>query len=245
MAITRVQVGAAGVTSTGTGTVTPTLPGAVTAGSLVVIVAAQKTVGGAATINTPSGWTQADQLAPQVSNVTAAIFYVENATGGLTLPAVTGSQDMYAYALEYSGVAASGSLDVHATSVNAGSVATLTTGTSPSTDQPAELLVGIICNPNTTTTTGDAFGGSATGGSVAKLGEATSGNATAGSKVTARAYEYIATGDGTAEFHGSVSPNRSYAGVVATFGVTSSAGLQIGLAERFAPVPFVPRGRNL
>src|SRR3954469_20441667 len=121
MAITRVQSGAAGVTSTGTGTVTPTLPGAVTAGNLVVIFAAHKTTA-AQTLNTPAGWLVADNSGQQgTSNATCAIFYMENAPGGLTLPAITpsaGTLDMYAYAVEYSGVAKADSLDVHTVLVN-------------------------------------------------------------------------------------------------------------------------------
>lgn len=220
MAITRVQSSASAATTTGTGTVTPTLPGAVTAGSLVVIFVGLKTAAGGSTLNTPAGWTQADQPPSQVSSVTAAMFYKENCPAGQTLPAVTptaGVSDMWAYAIEYSGVAKSSSLDAHTQSANTVSQTPIVTGTTAADVQPSELLVGVVANPNITTTTADAMGGSATGGSIAKLGESSSANATATSRVTARAYEYIATGIGTAEFHGAVSPARGYGGVVATF----------------------------
>lgn len=220
MAIARVQSSAAAATTTGTGTVTPTLPSAVTAGNLVVIFAGLKTAAGGSTINTPAGWTQADQPPSQVSLQTCAVFYKENATAGLTLPAITptaGTSDMWAYAVEYSGVATASSLDVHTNGFNATAVSPVLTGTTGATSQAAELLVGVIATPNIQSTTSDAMGGTATGGTVAKLGEATSANATAASRVTARAYEYIATGTGTAEFHGSISPARTYGGVVAAF----------------------------
>jgi hypothetical protein len=220
VAIARVQSSAAAATTTGTGTVTPTLPSAVTAGNHVVIFAAQKTAAGGATINTPAGWTQADQSPSQISGVACAVFYKENASAGLTLPAITpsaGTSDMWVYAVEYSGIATASSLDVHTTGGSLTSASTLTTGTTGTDAQASELLVGVTANPNVQTLTSDAMGGTATGGTIAKLGEATSGNATAASKVTARAYEYIATGTGTAEFHGSVSPARGWAGVVATF----------------------------
>jgi hypothetical protein len=203
----------------------------------VVIFAASKTFAGGALINTPSGWTQADQPASQVSSVTSAIFFKENASAGQTLPAITlasGTADCYAYAIEYAGVATASSLDVHTTGANTSSSATGTTGTTGTDSQVAELLVGVLSNPNVTTTTADAMGGSATGGSVAKLGEATSGNATAASRVTARSYEYIQTGTGTAEFHGSFSPSRGYAGVVATFKAVSNFPQAISTSETSA-----------
>src|SRR6185295_3180520 len=103
-----------------------------------------KTVAGGATINTPAGWTQVDQPPSQVSSVTAAIFYKANATAGMALPAITpsgSSQDMWAYATEYSGV---GALDAHTNAANTSSVATLTTGTTGADAQGYELLVGVI-----------------------------------------------------------------------------------------------------
>lgn len=243
MAITRVQAGAAGVTSTGTGTVTPTLPGAVTAGSLVVILAAYKTTANQ-TLLTPAGWQVADNSGPQgTSSATCAIFYKENCPAGQTLPAITpsaGTLDMYAYAIEYSGVATASSLDVHTALSNTGGTTTPATGTTVPSSQGDEVLVGITGTPNAVTTSSDAMGGSATGGTVAKLGEATSGNATAASRVSARSYEYIQTGRGTAEFHGTVSPARSWSGVVAVF--SSVPMHQPPIAEH---LPFVPRGRSM
>jgi hypothetical protein len=230
--ITRVQTSTAAAVNTASGSVTPTLPNPVTVGNLVVIFGAMKTATGGATINTPAGWTQIDQPPSQVSSVTAAAFYRANAPAGLTLPAITstsGSQDMWAYAAEYSGVGST--LDTHTQAANTASTSPITTGTAGPTNKPSELFVGVIANPNVTTTTADAMGGSAGGGTVTKLGEATSTNAATTSRVTARAYDYVSNSLGTPEFHGSVSPTRGYAGVVGAFMAGSNTDQSVAVSE--------------
>lgn len=225
MAISRVQTGTA-VTSTGIATVAPSWPATTAIGNLLIAIIAHNRPTTLGTITTPSGWSLIAQADGAVAQDTPTrIYAIENAgatrSGTETFTLSTG-RDMYGVLLEYSGIATATALDKLTQSNNVSGTAA-TTGTTAATVQADELIIAAIGNPNTSTAASEAFGGSATGGSLVELAEVTSGNATAGQKVTCRVYEQIVTATGTAEVHSTLSVARVSMGVIATYKASAAA----------------------
>lgn len=225
MAIARVQLGTA-VTSTGIATIAPSWPATTAVGNLLIAIIGHNRPTTLGTITTPSGWSLIAQADGAIAQDTPTrIYAIENAgstrSGTETFTLSTG-RDMYGVLLEYSGIATASALDKLTQTNNVSGTAT-TTGTTAATVQADELVIAAIGNPNTTTSGSDAFGGSATGGTLAKLAEATSGNVTAGQKITCRAYERIVTATGTAEVHATFGTARVSMGVIATYKASGAA----------------------
>jgi hypothetical protein len=229
VAIARVQLGTA-VTSTGTGLIAPAWPAATTVGNLLIAVICNSRSTAQPTLSVPGGspWVLAVENWGTVAQETSThVYYIANAasrSGSESSFTLSVARDVYGVVLEYSGVATSTPLDVSTSKNGAGVAATaLATNTTGTTAQAAELILGAIASANADTSTGDAMGGSATGGTFAKLAEASSGSATAAQKVTGRVYEQLVTATGTAECHCTVGTARLYTGTVTTFKASGAA----------------------
>jgi hypothetical protein len=244
VAIARVQTGTA-ATTTGTGTVTPTLPAGATAGNIIIAIIGVNAPTTAPTINSGGGATN-DSHNETGSACCSAVFSKVAAGGETNIGAFTlstGTRDMYGLLLEYSGLT-NATPDVIQ---NAGSATTSTTPntgtTAGSTAQAVDLCISSIQNINTTTATAQALiaGSTITGGTATKLGEATSGNATAAQKVTGRSIEYISTGAGTVGLQITLATARAYSGAIATYKEAGAAAA----ASLIAPTGLTPAMRSM
>ena len=238
MAITRVQTGTA-VTSTGTGSVTPTLPAGATAGNIIIVLVGGNYPASPPSINPPggAGWTK--DSSNDTGNACGAAVFSKTAAGGETslgaFTLSTGTRDMYAVGLEYSGLANS-TPDVVANAGSATSSTTPNSGTTATTTQADELAIAAINNINTNVATAQALiaGSTITGGTATKVAEATSTNAVNAQKITGRGVEYISTGAGTAGLQVTIATARAYAGAIATY---KGAG---AVASLVPPPPMNP-----
>lgn len=231
MAIANVQRGT-GATSTGTGTVSPSWPGATTSGNLLVCLAASRATGAnVPVIDTPSGWTQAiqdgatsNQKAPRV-----AIFYKQNAaseSGSVAVSLVSDTtSDMYAVLAEYSGVATSSALDQTATAESDAATTTGDTGTTGTIAQANELVIALIAHTQNNTASAQTNSGTVTySTALTERDEQRSGNATAANKVNGVFTDGITNATGTVRVTETISSSgRPMAGVVATFKEASAS----------------------
>jgi hypothetical protein len=229
VAIARVQLGTA-ITSTGLTTIAPAWPAATTVGNLLVAVICHSRPTTAPSLSIPGGspWVLAAENAGTVAQECGThIYYIANAasrSGAESSFTLSVARDMYGVLIEYSGVVTTTPLDVSTSKNGAGVTATaLATNTTGTTAQAAELILGTIANANVDTSTADAMGGSATGGTFAKISEASSSNATVAQRLTARVYEQLVTAAGTAECHCTVASARLYSGTVVTFKASGAA----------------------
>jgi hypothetical protein len=199
-AIVQVQQGA--FASATSGSVTPTLPSASTAGTLLVAVMGNGT--NTAAFSAPAGWTQA-VTANNACCGRVDIWYYANNPGGITsasFTAASGSTQIWAQLSEWNGLASASPVDKTGTK-NQGSAASATVSTSASTTVANEL--GIT-----------AFNTSGT--NVTSLGAGSGWTHLFTDLAGANAADYklnlpVATQSETE----TVSPNTSWEAVIATF----------------------------
>lgn len=243
MAITRVQTGTA-ATTTGTGTITPTLPAGATAGNIIIALVGYNAAATATSISSGGGAIK-DSSNDTGAAAGSAVFSKvaaggETSIGAFTL--ATGTRDMWAVLLEYSGLA-NNTPDVIQNNGSATSSTTPNTGTTAtSTAQADELAISAIVNINTNVATAQALiaGSTITGGTATKLGEATSTNGVNGQKVTGRSIEYISTGAGTVGLQVTIATARAFSGAIATYKAALAAASQPVPTD----LPFIPQGRS-
>jgi collagen type I alpha len=137
-AIAQVQAGTYVAGTTGT-TLTVTLPAASTAGTMLVVQAANA-LSSAASFTAPAGWSRAVTLS-QSGNGTLETWYYPNNPGGITSATFTvgTSTEVFGCMTEWSGVATVSPLDQTGTKLTATSVSSDTVTTSGATAVGGEL----------------------------------------------------------------------------------------------------------
>jgi hypothetical protein len=166
VAIARVQ--AASNNSTGTGTVAVTIAAA-TAGNLLVGCASVNEVAGDKDINTPTGFTA---ITPADINSTTKVrgrMWYKVAAGGetsVTFASASGTSDMAAWVIEFSGTAAASPEDQ--TNENTGSTSPATTG-ALATPVAGAVGVAFIAIVNNNTLEGTAVSGNATAANTTRI----------------------------------------------------------------------------
>lgn len=155
MAIARVQ--AASNNSTGTGTVAVTIAAA-GAGNLLVGAASVNEVAGDKDINTPAGWTPINLADINATTKVRGRMFYKVAAGGetsATFASASGTSDMAAWIIEFSGTATSSVEDTAKQNENTGAVSPATTGAigTPAAGAVGVAFIAIVNNNNLTTPT--------------------------------------------------------------------------------------------
>ena len=214
LAFVQASSGATGISSS----VAPSWPATTGSGSGVLLVATVSVNTGATTgtFSAPSGWLLAAESAVASGSHTA-VFYIANPASGrsgqeLFTYSKTG-RSIYGALMEYNGFSAAAVVDKMATSN--GTSTSPSTGTTVTDTAAAEVLIGAIGNRNTSTSSSQAQGGSATCGAVSERAEAFVGSG--GTGLAGRAIDCVQTATGTAEFHSTLSGSQLWTGVIVTF----------------------------
>jgi hypothetical protein len=229
VAIVRVQTGTA-ATTTGTGTITPTLPAGATAGNVIVAFLATNTPTTPPTVNSGGGATK--QVENSTGNACGTAIFTKVAAGGETnigaFTCSTGTRDMYGILLEYSGLSG-----ITAEQTQNGGSATgatvVPTGVTASSSTAPSLVLGLEVEINAlqAATVARAAGDASTGGTVTKIGEAASGAATAAQRVCARVSEVITTGSGVVGHQATITTARAWSAAIASFQEAAAGGAPV------------------
>jgi hypothetical protein len=214
LAFVQASSGATGTSSS----VAPSWPATTGSGTGVLLVATLSVNTGstAGTFSAPAGWTLAAESAVASGSHTA-VFYIANPASGRsgseTFTYSKTGRSIYGALLEYNGFSAAAVVDKVATS--SGTSTSPSTGTTAANTAAAEVLVGAIGNRNTSTSSSQAQGGSATCGAVSERAEASVGSG--GTALAGRAIDCVQTATGTAELHSTLSGSQPWTGVIVTF----------------------------
>jgi hypothetical protein len=213
-AIVRLQQGTFATATNGS--ITPTLPGASTAGTLLVAVMGNNT--SAASFSAPAGWAQA-----VTGNASCCghvdIWYYANNPGGITsatFTASSGTTQIWAQLSEWNGVVASSPLDQTGSKTQSSSSSSVTVSTSAATTVANDLGITAFNTSGTSVTSLTAGTGwthlftDLTGGNTADY--------------------QLSLPIGIASETESSSPNLSWEAVIATFKPSSCSGGSLTLS---------------
>jgi len=208
-AITKVKdIGTNTLTATGT-TISVTVPaGGVAAGNSIIVTFAMPEVSGTVSCSDSAGNSYtADIDKNNNNNVLAVIFSAHNvsalSSGNTIIVTHPSTTDRAMYVGEFSGLAASSTLDL--TDSNGGNATSMTSNTTGSTSEPRELLIGAlgVAGP-----TGDNFTHTSPWNALTEAGT---------SVVTLNSQYQIVSTTGTYDAAGTNSVKRKYAACYATY----------------------------
>lgn len=215
--IVNLQIGTK--VSTTTATITPTLPSASTAGTLLVAVLSNGKTSGAAAFSAPANWVKATSTFQSCCGEVEVWYYANNPGGvsSATFTASTGTSYIAGELSEWNGVLAASPLDQVGTAT-ASAAASLTVPTSASLTASGELGVSIFDSSLTTLTSFTAgtswahlFTDTTTTGDVADYSIGLASGAAASSKETA------------------AGGSPSWVGGIATFKAATCSGGSLGV----------------
>lgn len=241
MAITRAQTGTA-ATTTGTGTVTPTLPAGATAGNIIIALVAYNSAATATSFSSGGGATK--QVENNTGSACGSAIFTKVAAGGETnigaFTLATGTRDCYGLLLEYSGLTGIAAQQTQSTGSSTASTTPNTAVSAASATAPG-LAVSVIAHINAlqSATVARMAGDTSTGGTPTKIGEAASGAATAAQRVTGRAVEVLYTGSGVIGHQGTITTGRAYSGSIMNIQEAIAAATQVP-----THLPFIPQRRS-
>lgn len=206
----RVQTASKSVAS-GTSTCKVTLDAATTKGNLVVVTASVTHSGSGTTVTGPDGFTQVAKLT--ANEITSAMWYRENSPSITSVSVTNGaSRSTQVWVAEYAGAAQSNALDKVTAKYHARDSDDPTTGTTATTTQANEVVVGMIANRYSSTTQSGFTGG------LTKIAEITTPTSDSDDRRTrATVHEKVVTATGQFNLSGMLSTNRDWVAILATF----------------------------
>lgn len=222
--ISRVQSKSGNTGSSASTSIAVTLNSApVNGNTLIAVIATRGTSSGRVTGITQTGatWTRATQATNSNSGgSTLEIWYASNVSSAGTLVTVTQANLRSAIVVaEYSGVLTASSLDVIQS--NSGSSTSASTGTTVTTTQADELLIGGFSLASSSYTL------SSITNSFASYGNNASTNSTSGNNAKVYALDRIVSSTGAYSTGGTISTNSKWAGAIATFKAKATSSTSV------------------
>lgn len=210
--ISRVQSATGNTGSSVAATISVTMSTApVNGNSLIAVISTRSTTANTVNSITQTGatWTRVTQ-ATNANGTTTEIWFAPNVSGSAT--AITINQSSFrsvAVVIEYNGILTASALDKTANTTD--NSTTASTGTTPTTSQANELLIGGIGLVSSTYTLGTIIGSFTTVANIAST------HPTATRNARVYALERIVTATLAATTGGTVSTSSEWSGAIATF----------------------------